>query len=422
MKKILYIFFLVAIAAMSAAARTYSVADVPNVHLDDSTRFVSNPDGILSDATVAGIDAAMRDIRRTSSAEAVVVVVDDIEGGDIDEFATDLFEKWGLGKSDKDNGLLILVAKDLRRAAIRPGYGLEGVLPDIVCGRILREQMFPRFKEGDYDGRLAAATETVHAVLTDPEAVDEIMSANADPDFNGGKRADDDIDIVHIWLVLGCIIGAVLLLVFIMKLQSVKGKPAHEKYMAMENLKPLYLALTVFGLGLPIVASLPLVIMLRRWRNTPHKCGRCGSQMQKIDEVHDNEYLDGGQDLEERLGSVDYDVWRCPSCGETDIEQYVQRGTPYHQCERCHAYTSRLARTRVLRQPTTLREGEGVREYNCLHCGHTTSERFALPVLVAPVVVGGRGRGFGGGGGFGGFGGGSFGGGHTGGGGASGGW
>ena len=104
MKKILYIFFLVAIAAMSAAARTYSVADVPNVHLDDSTRFVSNPDGILSDATVAGIDAAMRDIRRTSSAEAVVVVVDDIEGGDIDEFATDLFEKWGLGKSDKDNG------------------------------------------------------------------------------------------------------------------------------------------------------------------------------------------------------------------------------------------------------------------------------------------------------------------------------
>ena len=52
--------------------------------------------------------------------------------------------------------------------------------------------------------------------------------------------------------------------------------------------------------------------MLRRWRNTPHKCGRCGSQMQKIDEVHDNEYLDGGQDLEERLGSVDYDVWRCP--------------------------------------------------------------------------------------------------------------
>ena len=129
MKKILYIFFLVAIAAMSAAARTYSVADVPNVHLDDSTRFVSNPDGILSDATVAGIDAAMRDIRRTSSAEAVVVVVDDIEGGDIDEFATDLFEKWGLGKSDKDNGLLILVAKDLPARPSAPAMGSKVYSP-----------------------------------------------------------------------------------------------------------------------------------------------------------------------------------------------------------------------------------------------------------------------------------------------------
>ena len=61
---------------------------------------------------MAQADAIMRDIRRSTSAEAVVVVVDDIEGGDIDSFATELFTKWGLGKSDVDNGLLILVAKD----------------------------------------------------------------------------------------------------------------------------------------------------------------------------------------------------------------------------------------------------------------------------------------------------------------------
>ena len=190
--------------------------------------------------------------------------------------------------------------------------------------------------------------------------------------------------------------------------------------MKLDGLKPLYLALTVFGLGIPILASLPLVIMLRRCRNAPHKCRRCGSMMNKIDEVHDNEYLDGAQDLEERIGSVDYDVWRCPSCGETDIEQYVTKGTPYHQCEKCHAYTSRLARTRVLRRATTTREGEGVREYDCLNCGHVTPERFVLPVVATPIIIsggGGSGGGFGGG-----FGGGSFGGGSTGGGGASGGW
>ncbi|MDE5632834.1 MAG: TPM domain-containing protein, partial [Muribaculaceae bacterium] len=369
-----YIAFVV-FAVVSIAAKTYGIDDVPNVHLQDSTRFVSNPDGILSQSAVDRIDAAMRNIRRTSSAEAVVVVVDDIEGGDIDGFATELFEKWGLGKSDKDNGLLILVAKDLRRAAIRPGYGLEGVLPDITCGRILREQMFPRFKSGDFDGGLIASSQTVEKILTDPDAVEEIMSRNADPDYNGGIK-EEGPDIVQVWLVIAGILTLILLIVFVGKLQEVKKLSPREKYMKLDGLKPLYLALTVFGLGIPILASLPLVIMLRRWRNAPHKCRRCGSMMNKIDEVHDNEYLDGAQDLEERIGSVDYDVWRCPSCGETDIEQYVTKGTPYHQCEKCHAYTSRLARTRVLRRATTTREGEGVREYDCLNCGHVTPERF----------------------------------------------
>lgn len=407
-------------AVISVSAKTYTVVDVPNVHRTDSTRFVSNPDGILSVEAENELNGILRDIRRNSSAEAVVVVVDDIEGGDIDGFATELFENWGLGKGDKDNGLLILVAKDLRRAAIRPGYGLEGVLPDITCGRILREQMFPRFKDGDYDGGMLAATRSVGEILLDPEAVDEIMSDLGDPDYDGRTSAGEP-DIIQVWLIIGTIIAIILLLVLIKTYRSVKNLSPRQKYVSLDGLKAIYLALTVFGLGIPIVASLPLVIMLRRWRNAPHRCPRCGTMMNKIDEVHDNEYLDRGQDLEERLGSVYYDVWRCPHCGETDIEQYVQRNTPFHQCEQCHAYTSRLMRTRVLREPTATREGEGVREYGCMNCGHTTCERYILPVVVPPVILGGGGgnSGFGGGGG---FGGGSFGGGHTGGGGASGGW
>lgn len=407
-------------AVISVSAKTYTVVDVPNVHRTDSTRFVSNPDGILSVEAENELNGILRDIRRNSSAEAVVVVVDDIEGGDIDGFATELFENWGLGKGDKDNGLLILVAKDLRRAAIRPGYGLEGVLPDITCGRILREQMFPRFKEADYDGGLLASTRSVGEILLDPDAVDEIMSDRADPDYNGGSSQDEP-DIIQLWLLIGAIIAIILLLLLLKTYRSVKNLSPRQKYLSFDSLKAIYLALTVLGLGIPIIASLPLVIMLRRWRNAPHPCPNCGTMMEKIDEVHDNEYLDRGQDLEERLGSVDYDVWRCPHCGETDIEQYVQRNTPFHQCEQCHAYTSRLMRTRVLREPTATREGEGVREYGCMNCGHTTCERYILPVVVPPVILGGGGgnSGFGGGGG---FGGGSFGGGHTGGGGASGGW
>lgn len=426
MRTIFTFFCLIVAATMQLAAKTYTVADIPNVQLADRSRYVSNPDGILSASTVEVLDKALANIRSTSSAEAVIVVVDDIEGGDIDTFATELFEAWGLGKTDKDNGLLVLVAKDLRRAAIRPGYGLEGVLPDIVCGRILREQMFPAFREGNYDAGVLAATERIATILTDPVAAEEIRSAL--PDNYGSEDSDDLHEFIVGWIAVSCFIAFVLLAILLGQLYAARGLSAREKYMRLVGLKPIALALSFVGLLIPLVVAIPLIILLNRWRNAPHKCSRCGHAMNKIDEVHDNDYLDRGQDLEERIGSVDYDVWRCPECGDTEIEQYVQHGTPFRRCDRCGHYTMRQSGERILRRPTATSKGVGEKTYTCLNCGNTHRESFEIePDLsavaagaAAGALLGGR---SGGGGGFGGgsFGGG-FGGGHTGGGGASGGW
>ena len=95
------------------------------------------------------------------------VIVENIDPEDIDEFATGLFSKWGLGKGDTDNGLLVLVARDMRRAVIRTGYGLEGVMPDIVCSGILKNRMFPDFRRGDYGAGLVSAAEAVNGVGRD---------------------------------------------------------------------------------------------------------------------------------------------------------------------------------------------------------------------------------------------------------------
>ncbi len=418
MKKIISLFLIVLAATLCSLAATHSIASIPNVHVADSAAYVSDPDGILTAAELAAINGHMRTIRRTTSAEPAVVIVDDIEGGDIDTFATELFENWGLGKGDKDNGLLILVAKDLRRAVIRTGYGLEGVMPDIVCSGILRNRMFPQFKEGRYGAGLVSASEAVEAILTDPDNAAEIASGRPDADFEGGE--DDDMDFFTVYLIVACGLTVGLVVVLILTLVSSRGKSRHDRYEELVKLKPAYLALTFLGLFIPLFASVPLLIILYRLRNAPHKCARCGASMKKIDEVHDNEYLNPVQDLEERIGSVDYDVWLCPECGETDIEEYIQPASGYTECDRCHARASRLVRNRILRQPTTLREGQGVREYECANCGNISSKPYSIPkVVVAPVIISG-GKGFGGGGG-GSFGGG-FGGGHTGGGGASGGW
>ncbi len=412
-------FLLSLICSLAVFAGQYTVDKIPNVHLKDSTRYVTNPDGVISAATVAELDAMLNRVRRSTSAEAVLVVVDDIDSDDIDTFANDLFSKWGLGKNDLDNGLLVLVAKDMRKAVIRPGYGLEGVLPDIVCARILREQMFPSFRKGDYDTGIMKSMESISGILLDPQNREEILSAQADVDLGGGEGSEGDS--FHYYIVF-CIVLAIGMLFFLLlRLYSVRSKSDRDKYLALSGMKPIYLGMTVAGLFIPIVASLPLVILLYNWRNGTHKCPRCGTKMKKIDEVHDNEYLAHSQDIEEKIGSVDYDVWLCPKCGEKDIEQYVAKGTPYCQCDKCHAYTSRLIRSRILRDATSTSEGLGVKEYNCLNCGWTQSRQYKIPMVVVPPVIisgGGNNSGFGGGG----FGGGGFGGGMTGGGGASGGW
>ncbi len=408
----------VLLSAAGAGARSYSVEEVPNVHVADRTRFLSNPDGIISPAAQARIDSLVAGVRRATSAEMAVVVVDDIASDDIDVFATELFTAWGLGKKDRDNGLLVLVAKDRRKAVIRPGYGMEGVLPDIVCGSILREQMFPAFRRGDFDGGVTAATATIARLLTDPDAAAELQSRLEDAD----NARSSDSDPFGMFARIAAIAAIAMLCALAFKIYSLRGRSRFEKYMALEPWKPAYLIAGFATLGMGLPAAILLVAMLQHWRNGRRKCPNCGAAMKKVDEVHDNDYLTPAQDLEEKLGSVDYDVWLCGQCGETDILPYPNRSSPMRECEMCHARAARLSADRIVRKPSVAAEGMGVREYSCLNCHHITRTPYRI-AKTAPVVIvpmGGGGRGFGGGGG-GSFGGG-FGGGMTGGGGASGGW
>lgn len=409
---------LVSLTAIAAGAATYTVAEVPNVQRADSTQYLSNPDGIIGSADAARANEIMRGIRRATTAETVAVVVDDIDPADIDLFANELYNAWGLGQKDVNNGLLILVAKDLRRAVIRTGPGLEGVLPDILCKKILQNDMFPAFRENDYGRGLVAALGTVETVLTDPEAAAEIRSELHERGFADGEDVSL-ADFFGIYFGIAGCITLVLLVLLVVEVRRTRGRDLHARYTAVVGLKPVYLALTFFGLGLPALASVPLVILLNRWRNTSRKCPNCGTRMEKVDEVHDNDYLTPSQDTEERVGSVDYDVWLCPVCGETDIEPYVTANSGFRRCEACGGLTSRFVRDRILCAPTRVSAGKGVKDYSCAHCGHLESVAYTIPMIVTPVVVGGGGRSGGGGGG---FSGGGFGGGFTGGGGASGGW
>lgn len=414
-RKILIYIIMCLLAAFSLEAKTYSVSQIPNVHIDDSTRFVSNPDGILSPEGENELNRRLRAINGATSAEVVVVAVDDIDG-DIDDFATDLFRDWGLGKKDTNNGLLLLFAKDRRQVVFRTGGGIEGLLPDGLLGSLIRKEIAPRFREGDFDGGTIAAIESVSDILTKPEAREEILSKYANDSGNSG---DDTSDLFSFYLYFAAILAVGAVLMLTLALYRTRRKDRYSKYQAVNSIYPVILFLSFLTLGMALVALVPLLIIRHRLRRGPHLCPKCRTQMQLIDEQHDNDFLNHAQDLEEQIGSIDYDVWVCPNDGETEIIPYVQRSSAYTECPVCHARTCRVISDRITMRPTTTHEGVRKITSRCLNCGHEDDEYRRIPRKMPNVVVipGGIGGGSGGG-----IGGGSFGGGFTAGGGASGSW
>lgn len=411
-----YISFIVLIFA-AFIAKAYTVEQIPNVHIENRTRFVSNPDGILSASAQAQADSIISNIWQTSSAEVVAVIVNEIAGSDIDSFATNLFTHWGIGKKDNDNGLLILIVKDLRKAVIRTGYGIEGVVPDVVAGRIIRENMAPHFRNGDYNSGTLEALTRLAQIITNPDASGELMSQYK----NDSNATTDTTEIFTSYLALCVLLSVGMLIWFLSVLYSSRKKDRYDQHQTLDKIKSPALFASFLGLGMPLIAYIPLILIMRHLRTKPRECPNCHHTMHRLSEDEDNKFLTPAQDTEERLNSVDYDVWLCDSCGEVDILPFIQKSSSYTICPICRARTCSMIGNRIVVQASNNHEGRGVKEYRCSNCHHTSQTTYTIPKTETPIIFigGGGGRGFGGGGG---FSGGSFGGGFTGGGGASGGW
>ncbi|VTP97307.1 Domain of uncharacterised function (DUF477) [Sphingobacterium daejeonense] len=133
---ILLIGFMLFFVPFLKAQKIYTVDQVPSPKEDGQDYFVSNPDHILDENTVALLDSISLDIDKTTGSEYAIVIVDDFEGDDDFQFAYDLFNKWGIGKSETNNGLLLFIGKNKRMYRFISGYGMESLFPDAYLKRV----------------------------------------------------------------------------------------------------------------------------------------------------------------------------------------------------------------------------------------------------------------------------------------------
>ncbi|SMC86635.1 TPM domain-containing protein [Pedobacter africanus] len=124
--------------------------------------YVSNPDGILSAETVAALNSKLSPLDQAGTAHIDVVFVKSIGEHVPKDIAHELFRAWKIGSSETNNGLLVFVVEDQRRIEFETGYGLEGILPDMICKRIQEDYMIPHARNNNFD---LAITQGVDALI-----------------------------------------------------------------------------------------------------------------------------------------------------------------------------------------------------------------------------------------------------------------
>ena len=157
---------------------------------------------IIPDDVEAGIDAKLRALSKDTGKTLVVATVPSLNGQEIEEYAVELFEAWGIADKVLDEGALILIAPNERRTRIEVGLGSEGILPDALAGRIIEQQMIPQFKSANYGAGISAATDSVIEQLkrepTDAKAV--AAAAERAKRQTSNNRNDGRFGSVLFWL------------------------------------------------------------------------------------------------------------------------------------------------------------------------------------------------------------------------------
>ena len=208
MKKVFCILFLTITPAFLLGIysnQTYSIESVPNVYAQDRRLHVSDPNGLLMLGTQAEINRILTTLEDSTGIQSMVVMLTSIGNEDIFDFSHNLFRHWGIGSTERNEGLLIVYVADQRKIRFTTGYGLEGILPDAICKRIQTQYMLPHFRNGDTNQGMLEGVRAVVSVL------------------DGSMKASRDMEEASLWevlMILGCLIALVALFLWLVHRQT----------------------------------------------------------------------------------------------------------------------------------------------------------------------------------------------------------
>lgn len=306
---------------------------------------------ILTPEAEARINAVLQQARETRGREMTVVTIrsrkDYLPSDSIESFAKDLFNGWGIGNATRNDGILLLVAMDDREMRIALGAGYPA-RQDGIAARVIQTEIIPAFKEGRIADGILAGTSAALARIQHP---DDVPAAETTPQIATAPR-------------------------IIEQAPEPRSAGIGPRVMEFINRSPI---LSLILAALAAVAGFFGLRGIKRYR--PRKCPQCGQMMLRLGDAQEDQYLDHGQLVEERIKSKDYGVWFCTNDEHVTVIGYPTLFSRHKACPECgyHTYeTQRFVRTPA----TTTSTGVAQLDHSCAHCKHTASETVSIPMVT----------------------------------------
>lgn len=160
LKKSILLAFLILFVGLKTSYAQFEIPEKPKFQTS-----VYDYTNLLSTSQKNSLEQKLIKYSDTTSTQIVVGIINSTEGENINFLGAKWGEAWGIGQESKDNGILVLLAKNDRRIAINTGYGVEHLLTDAMSKRIIERDIIPYFKKNDYYGGLNRGADAIFEVL-----------------------------------------------------------------------------------------------------------------------------------------------------------------------------------------------------------------------------------------------------------------
>ena len=142
-------------------------------------------------------------LERQTSRQLVVATVASLGDRPIEDYANGLFRAWRLGQANANNGVLLLVAPNERKVRIEVGYGLEGIVTDALSDQLIRNQILPRFRDGDFPGGITAGVDgLIEQLQAPPEAAEQRVRDAEGSAAQATTDSSDGFPSALFWIVI----------------------------------------------------------------------------------------------------------------------------------------------------------------------------------------------------------------------------